>query len=675
VTRVARPVTETHEADEDATGRTSFDALGHIVAVEDPDGRATRTAWDLLGRRLAVTRPGAGPRTTVVDAAGAVVEERDARGALTLHAYDARGRRVRRWARDRAGDPITLRERRVFGDALDAGLTGQEARALNLLGRLYRQYDEAGRVALCAYDASGRLRERARQVLAEGALAAGARVDWELAGESPERRARQLLDGREHVTSFGWDARGRLCRRVYPADFAGRRRELELGYDAAGLCRLALDGVVYVERIGRDPAGRPSFILYGNGLGTRTRLDARGRLVRLRTERLERPEPLTFHAPFAPVQDLYCERDVLGRPTMISERAPENGLPNRSWVDRSFAYDGGGRLVSVANREVARRPPEWPWEDEVLPDDPMSMRAATEEYVWQKGALVQLEHNAIKAVYSQKWALAEDGDRLLKFDVGDGFLSYVSDDDGNLVSEASVRHFVWDHAHRLRSFRWQSGDAPPELEVTLWRDPDGQRVCKRVTRPERAPETTLYVDGFEHHTGEAERNWLHIVVGEPGHRWRVASVRSGPAEPESPEAQVRYHLADLEGNAQLTTDDSGQVIAREEYSPWGRTLLGGHAHKRFRFRGAERDAETGLYELDGRTYSPYLARLLSTPAPPAPVASITPAPAAEPDHPLITTDGRIRDLAEEGADHGERQLPHPRPRHRSEPQGGAGAAR
>jgi hypothetical protein len=306
----------------------------------------------------------------------------------------------------------------------------------------------------------------------------------------------------------------------------------------------------------------------------------------------------------------------------------------------------------------------------------MDMRAATEEYVWQKGALVQLEHNAIKAVYSQKWALAEDSHRLLKFDVGDGFLSYGSDENGNLVTEASVRHFGWDHADRLRSFRWQSSDAPPELEVTLLRDPDGQRVLRRVTRAEGSPQTTLYLDGvFEHHAGQAERNWLHVAVAEAGKTWRVATVRSGAAEPEAPEAQVRYHLADLEDNAQLTTDESGRVIAREEYSPWGRTLVGGHAHKRFRFRGAERDAETGLYELNGRTYSPYLARTLQLPAPTAPALWTTPAPAAEPDHPLITTDGRASDLAEEGADHGERQLPHPRPRHRSEPQSGAGAAR
>jgi hypothetical protein len=540
------------------------------------------------------------------------------------------------------------------------------------LGRLYRQYDEAGRVAISGYDAAGRPREQARQVLSESVLAAGARVDWETSGESLERRGQALLDERAHLTGFAWDARGRLHRRVYPADFAGRRRELELGWEGAGLSRLVLDGVVYVERIGRDAAGRPSFILYGNRLGTRTRYDARGRLLRLRTERVEQPEPLTFHAPFAPVQDWYCERDALGRPTTMAERAPENGLPNRSWVDRAFGYDGGGRLVSVESREVARRPAEWPWEDEVLPDDPMGTRAVTEEYVWEKGGLVRLEHNAIKAVYSQKWALAEDSDRLLKFDVGDGFLSYASDDNGNLVTEASVRHFGWDQADRLRSFRWQSGDAPPEMEVTLLRDPDGQPVWRRLTRPERAPEATVYLDGvFEHHTGESERNWLHLVIDG----WRVASVRSGPAEPESPEAPVRYHLADLEGNAHLTTDDTGQVIAREEYSPWGRTLVGGHAHKRFRFRNAERDAQSGLYELDGRSYSPYLARTLQLPVPPTPAVSVTPAPAAEPDHPLITTDGRASDLAEEGADHGERQLPHPRPRHRPEPQSGAGAPR
>ena len=41
---------------------------------------------------------------------------------------------------------MTLRERSVYGDSPEAGLA--DAQANNLLGKLYRHYDEAGLITL-----------------------------------------------------------------------------------------------------------------------------------------------------------------------------------------------------------------------------------------------------------------------------------------------------------------------------------------------------------------------------------------------------------------------------------------------------------------------------------------------------------------------------------------------
>ena len=102
-------------------------------------------------------------RRSVLDAAGNVVEARDGKGALVLRAYDALNRPIRSWARDGAGQPLTL--------ARAAGLrrrrrTRAMRRARNLLGRLYRHYDEAGLLAVDNYDFKGNVLEKSRRIVA-----------------------------------------------------------------------------------------------------------------------------------------------------------------------------------------------------------------------------------------------------------------------------------------------------------------------------------------------------------------------------------------------------------------------------------------------------------------------------------------------------------------------------
>ena len=83
----------------------------------------------------------AGLRTTVLDAVGGVIEQRDSKGALTLHGYDNLNRPLRLWARDGEGQKLTLRERLEYGDA---GSPNQPAadrtanRAANRLGKLFQ---------------------------------------------------------------------------------------------------------------------------------------------------------------------------------------------------------------------------------------------------------------------------------------------------------------------------------------------------------------------------------------------------------------------------------------------------------------------------------------------------------------------------------------------------------
>jgi hypothetical protein len=124
---------------------------------------------------------------------------------------------VRLWARNPAGAAVTLRERLVYGDDPGSGLTRSGAVAANLLGRVHRQYDEAGVVTVFAYDFQGGAVDDERRVIADSAITAALAgqagpaktyaVDWD---------APPALEG-NYRTSVAYDALRRVKSVLYPA--------------------------------------------------------------------------------------------------------------------------------------------------------------------------------------------------------------------------------------------------------------------------------------------------------------------------------------------------------------------------------------------------------------------------------------------------------------------------
>jgi YD repeat-containing protein len=288
---------------------STYDIRGNLLTVTDALGRvALRHAYDLADRPLRIESLDAGVRRTILDAAGNALEVRDDKGALLLRGHDALSRLVRHWARDGAGEPLTLRERVVYGDGADSGLKPEEAASLNLLGKPFRHYDEAGLLSFDRYDFKGNVLEKTRRVIADAVLlsafdpppadwrVAVLRVDWQPPGDTTlERHASALLDGQSYRTTVAYDALDRAVSMRYPQDVKGERQELRPHYNRAGdLERVELDGTTVVERIAYNAKGQRTLIAYGNGVMTRYAYDPPTfRLRRLRTERYTQPEALT----------------------------------------------------------------------------------------------------------------------------------------------------------------------------------------------------------------------------------------------------------------------------------------------------------------------------------------------------------------------------------------------
>ena len=367
------------------TTRSTYDIRGNVLTVTDALSRvAFQHIYDLANRNLRIDSIDAGVRRIALDALGNPVEQRDKKGALTLHAYDRLNRPIRLWARDGAGQVMTLRERLVYGDSPEAGLA--DAQASNLLGKLYRHYDEAGLITLAACDFKGNVLGKVQQVVRDEQIlsvfnnapasnwqVAAFRVDWQpTAGNTLETLANTLLEATAYTTSMTYDALNRIKGMRYPQTVDGTpRKELIPRYNRAGaLEQVNFDGKPYVERIAYNAKGQRVLIAYGNGVMTRHAYDPQTfRLVRLRSQLYDHPNVLTYQPKGAVLQEFAYEYDLVGNITAIHDRTPGSGVAGNlplgaNGLDRSFTYDPLYRLLTATGRECKDIPQPRPWEDE-----------------------------------------------------------------------------------------------------------------------------------------------------------------------------------------------------------------------------------------------------------------------------------------------------------------------
>jgi RHS repeat-associated protein len=630
VTAVAR---NGHADTDRIVTRTTYNIQGNVIAITDAlDRPAFSYRFDLLKRRWRMDSIDAGRHDSIPDASGAVVEGRDSKGALTLSGFDRLHRPCRVWARDDSGALVMLRQRIEYGDAGDPDqddAARAEARARNLLGRAVRAYDEAGLVISGGYDFKGNQLQTTRQVIADAPIlatyttaasqgwqVAAFTVDWTPAhGQTQDARDAELLDpaGYPHDTSY--DALNRVTRQTLPAHVHGHRSVLTPEYNRAGsLEAVSLDGTIYVQRIAYDAKGQRTLIAYGNGVMTRCSYDPHTfRLARLRSEPYA-VDGVTYRPAGPVLQDLGYRYDLAGNILAILDRTPDCGVPpTLDALDRTFTYDPVYRLRSASGREQQTPVGGDPWIDLPRGTDPTQTQGYKETYHYDPvGNLCQLVHQPtathLTSGFTRDFVNQPGNNRLQLMTVSGTPYGYTFDDNGNLVTETTSRHFSWNHADRLATFATQTLGAEPSVHAHYLYDPTGERIVKLVRRQGNLIEVTRYVGGFEHHRWAAgANNHLHVMDDKQ----RIALVRTGQAHPDDRGPAVAFQLTDHLASSVATIDGTGTLINREEYTPYGETSFGSYTRKRYRFTGRERDEESGLGYHRARYYAPALCRWTS----------------------------------------------------------------
>ena len=640
---------------EEQRTRHSYDLRGNLLVVIDAKNReAFDHVYDLANKLLRIESIDAGTIRKVIDAAGNIVEQRDGKGALALHAHDQLNRPLRLWARDETNGSLTLRELLEYGDGSNPAQPQFERAASRLahrLGKLHRHYDEAGLLTFEEYDFKGNSSEKVRRVISDASILSvftpppagwqvpAFRVDWQPpAGATLDQHVSALLDEREYRTSASCDALNRIKTAIYPRDVNGERKQLRPRYNRAGaLESVELDSALYVERIAYNAKGQRVLVAYANGVMTRHVYDPQTfRLARLRTERFSHPPGAEFtYQPAAQgLQDFAYSYDLAGNIIEITDRVSNSGVLNNpeallvSDADlvqllvagdamiRHFEYDALYSLTSATGRECDTPLPPAPWDDAPKCQDVMLARAYTERFSYDRvGNMTQLAHQAVagSGSFTRTFTLTDDNNRLASVSFGTSNFAYTYDASGNLIRETTSRHFEWDYGNRMRVYRTQPDGSEPSVHAHYLYDSGGQRVKKLVRKQGGQVEVTVYVDGiFEHHRiiqggTTDENNTLHVMDNHS----RIAMLRVGVEFADDPFPAVRFHLGDHLSSSNIVLDSSGSLINREEYTPFGETSFGSFARKRYRFTGKERDEESGFYYHGARYYAPWLGRWVS----------------------------------------------------------------
>lgn len=617
----------------ESTSRNEYDIVGNLVRATDPLGRVIATArYDLRGHAWRSTSIDAGTSFSVVDAGGGTIEHRDAKGTLVLTARDAINRAAAQWSRDKAGAHVTLRTVMVYGDDAEAGVSPDDAAAGNLLGRAFRAYDEAGVVETSRYDLAGNPLTQRRQVFSVktllSALPTGTSgwddasylVDWQPPdGTDRSELARTLLDPASYETDSRWDAVGRRVGVVAPLDAEGKRRAIDVSYAHNGKLRsLAVDGVDFVSMVAYDARDQRVVALHGNGVLTRYAYDSSTfRLNRQHSQNVDAVSATTWRPRGAILLDQSTTYDLVGNPLGSTDRAPGSGVPGDEpdSLARMFSYDALYRLVSATGREHVDPLPAI-WSATPRGFDVTATRAYSETYGYDLADnLLTLGHKAGNAGWTRDFSLDEGTNRVATLTISGTSFDYGYDACGNLMSETDSRHFTWDAANRLASFRVQATETAPPSQFTQYHyDSTGARVLKLTRNQGGTCEISVYPGGpierlilIDAANTATTHDELHITDGAE----TIAVVRIGQPLPGDQRPATGYHLTDRLGSGVALVDETRELVSREEYSPYGETTFGSCAKKRYRFTGRERDEESGLSYHVARYYAPWLARWIS----------------------------------------------------------------
>ena len=592
--------------------QVSYDALGNIAGIEDPQGNARAYSYDSLSRMTAVSDPNAGELSYVYDDAGNLLERMDAKGQVIRNTYGLANRlHATELLASAAAAPVATYT--YHYDVPDERYPG----AQNLVGRLaaiegpldglYSSYDVLGRPV------------RSWRDLRETPSAAFDSYDMQLA----------------------YDPQGKVTDVFYPGDLhlAYHYNERQLLWRVrAEYLDEPEDALLVVRGIRYDESGAVLQQELGNWTSTWRSYDARHRLTALASG------PTAGGALFQSLRYHLTATGLIERiedQLQVSPNEPAPGVPS---LGATYTYD---RLYQLTSATTSRGTINYRYDtiqnliSRTTPDIPdLNLPLGTFGY-GEDGA----GPNQLTSAGGQHFRYDDAGQMqgyngfALAFDPG-GRLTRAQHVDGTRIEsqydfggERLLKRVVLadgsEHLDRYVFDGYQERDGEPtwivklggeskvvEIRETAALEPDLWTldglvgyVADPATFPQPAPVELLDADGDGDDAPDAQdlNEFLTRYAGN-GTASEVVRV-------------VRYYHPDHLGTPTHTTDSgrpgepdpSGRLVSFVRHHPYGAESELFGEQPIYGFTGAEREPETalGLVRMGARWYAPRIGRWVS----------------------------------------------------------------
>lgn len=602
-----------------------YDIQGNLLTTTDSLNRIVfHHKYGLAKQLLWEKHIDSGESTAIADATGKPVEATDAKGARVFTGYDVISRPEKNWAKDNSAENITLRQVSVYAETL--GLT--TATNLNLLGKIYQHYDEAGLNQIESCDFKGNPLEKFKQVISDDELLnAGTNaytVDWTGLNTA-------ILDATEYRTTVEYDALNRGIKLTLPADINNDRTEIEPVFNKAGaLEKVKKDGTEYVKHIAYNAKGQQLLAAWNNDVMMRFAYDKK-------TFRLKRVKAEKYTASTLPLSgggggglhtyaynsgttryDQQYVYDLVGNILAVNDATPDCGIQNSpNTLQRLFEYDALYRLIYANGREMNTQGQGFLFANAPEIGNPTAndCRYYEQEYEYDKtGNIQKLKHRVIgntSLYYTRNFVYNSNNNQHTEVNNGQSsptvYGTFTYDTVGNMLTTNADRNYYWDAANRMKAFKLMSGSTVNTFAHYLY-ESSGNRTKKLVIKDNGDYESVIYIDGvFEYHkkvttSTTEQKNHLSMQGG--------IEIRVGSYSDDGTEATL-YTISDYLNSAFIRLKDNGALYDKEEYYPYGDSSLKTYGKKRYRFTGKEKDNESGLYYMNARYYISWCCKFTS----------------------------------------------------------------
>jgi RHS repeat-associated protein len=584
-TRISRPYFRGQLAQ---WSSAQHDVLDRVTSTTVPETTVTynglsSTVTNALGQRLTRVTDSQGQLVGVIDAAlnamtyqydafGNLWKTTDVNGNTVLFAFDIRGNKTQMWDPDLGS---WLYDHDAAGNLVRQTDAKQQVttRTYDKLNRM-RTQSEPDLVSSWTYDSCTKGVGRLCQVTASNGYAQTSTYDT-------YGRATGISTTIDTVynQSVAFDANGRLATSTYPSGLVLNYIYTPLGYLKE--VRNSATSALYWRADSLDAAGSLLQQTYGNNVVTQQVFDAS-------TGRLRNIHAGTGNG----VQNLSFNYDGAGN--LLSRNDANQGL------SETFVYDDRNRLTSstVSSSGAGTITQTYSY------DSIGNLRSRTGVGTYTYGVVNNRPHG----VASIDWTGV--GQRRFTYDLNGNLIDETQlDANGNVVANKG-------RTASYTSFNMPRTLATPGNSLTFVYDAEHKRIKEIASNV-----TTIYIHPDNHGGLSYEKDVRSDGTVEhrnfiTAHGQVVAVVKQTGAT-----TSVRYLHRDYQGSTTAVTNESGTVVERLSYEPFGKrrfpngatdanhTVVGSNTNRGY--TNHEHLDALGLIHMNGRVYNPLVARFMT----------------------------------------------------------------